>query len=58
MPFPEITSTWGRACWGGEKVETEFHFGDTKFEGLYRTGEEKVREAVRWICVKAQGKVF
>lgn len=32
MPFTKIASTWGIGGWGGDQLETEFHFGDTKFE--------------------------
>lgn len=39
-------------------MEIEFHFGDTKFERPEDTGEEKVHEAVRWICVKPRAEVF
>lgn len=31
----------GRAVWGGDKVEIEFHFGNIEFGGLQDTEREK-----------------
>lgn len=49
-----VACAGGRAVWGGDKVEIEFHFGNIEVWGLQDTKREKSMKQVN-IC-KAQGR--
>ena len=54
----ETASSGGRAGWCEDKVEIEFLLEILSWRGHRTPERRKVREAVRWICVKLRAEVF